>query len=114
MDIIGACRDAVDALARAGIEAGTDTDQLNPPCAWVAHDTAEISLLDGSADVHLSVYLAVPATGYASEIQALQDLLTAALTTITPDGPIELDAGLQTSAGLLPAFRLPLIMKASA
>lgn len=112
MDIIGACRDAVDALASAGIDAGTDTDLLNPPCAWVAHDSLEISTLDGGADVHLSVFLAVPGNGYAHEITALQDLLTKALTVITPDGPIELDAGLQTSAGVLPAFRLPLIMKA--
>lgn len=112
MDIIGACQDAVSALASAGIDAGTDTDYLNAPCAWVAHDTLEINTLDGGGDVHLSVFLAVPANGYAAEIAALQELLTKALTVITPDGPVELDAGLQTSAGVLPAFRLPLIMKA--
>lgn len=112
MDIIGACQEVVDALASAGIAAGTDTDFLDAPCAWVAHDTLEIITLDGGADVNLSVFLAVPANGYAHEIAALQDLLTAALTVITPDGPVELNAGLQTSVGVLPAFRLPLTMKA--
>lgn len=110
-DLIGAARAAVEALQGAGLTAGTNTDELMPPCAWVAHDTAEIAYLDGSADVKLSLYLIAPAAGYDAELATLQELLDKALTAIDPDGPIDLSAGVATSHGTLPAFRIPLTMK---
>lgn len=113
MNIIRACQDAVSLLRSVGIDADTNTDNLNPPCAWVAHDRLEMTTFDGGADVHLSVYLAVPALGYETEIVQLQELLTKTLSVFHPDGEVDLAAGLQTSAGVLPAFRFPLIMKAS-
>lgn len=113
MDVIGPAQQAVDLLRSAGLAADTNTDKLNPPCAWVAHDRLDLNTLDGAGDVHLSVFLMVPDHGYDRALTGLQDLLRKTLTVITPDGDIELSAGVQTSAGTLPAFRFPLIMRAS-
>lgn len=112
MDLIATAEVVVKALARADISAGVDPDRLNPPCAWVVPDTAEITTMDGSGDVELSVFLVSKRTGFADEFLTLQNLLTKALTVLTPDGSVDLNAAVQTNNGALPAFRIPLIMKA--
>lgn len=113
MDIIAPAQQVVDLLRSAGLNADTNTDKLNPPCVWVAHDRLDLNTLDGAGDVHLSLFLAVPDHGYDRAINGLQDLLGTVLKVVTPDGDVELSAGLQTSAGVLPAFRFPLMMRAS-
>lgn len=114
MDVIGPAQQVVDLLRAAGLNADTNTDRLNPPCVWVAHDRLEVgTTLDGAGDVHLSLFLAVPDHGYDRALTGLQTLLGTVLTVVTPDGDVELNAGLQTSAGVLPAFRFPLMMRAS-
>lgn len=112
MDIISPAQHAVELLRAVGISADTNTDRLDPPCVWVAHDRFELTTLDGAGDVHLSLFLAVPANGYEHEMPALQNLLNEVLEVLAPDGDIELNAGLQTTGGILPAFKFPLIMKA--
>lgn len=113
MDVIGPAQHAVELLRDVGLTADTNTERLNPPCVWVAHDRLDLNTLDGGGDVHLSVFLAVPDHGYDAALQQLQQLLRTVLQVLTPDGEIELNAGLQTSNGTLPAWRFPLIMKAS-
>lgn len=113
VDVIKPAQQAVELLRSAGLSADTNTDRLNPPCAWVAQERLDLNTLDGGGDVHLSVHLAVPDHGYEQSLTALQELLNKALQVLTPDGDVELSAGLQTSNGVLPAFRFPLIMKAS-
>lgn len=112
MDLIATAQTVVEALARAGIRADVDPDKLHPPCAWVVPDAAEITTLDGSGDVELSVFLVSKRTGFADEFLTLQELLTLALEEITPDGTVDLNAAVQTNNGSLPAFRIPLVLKA--
>lgn len=113
MDVIGPAQQAVELLRGAGLNADTNTERLDPPCVWVAHDRLDLNTLDGGGDVHLSLFLAAPDNGYDYALTALQELLQTVLTVLTPDGDVELSAGLQTSNGVLPAWRFPLIMKAS-
>lgn len=114
MDLTGALQHVTNVLQGAGMTADTDTDKLQPPCAWVAVDKLSAVYLDGGADLDLSVYLIAKATGYADELAQLQQLLDKALAVISPDGDIELDQGVQTSAGVLPAFKIPLTVKVEA
>lgn len=114
LDITGPAQQVVDLLRSAGLNADTNTDRLNPPCVWVAHERLEIgTTLDGAGDVHLSLFLAAPDTGYDQSMTTLQTLLRDVLQVVTPDDDIELNAGLQTSAGVLPAFRFPLTLRVS-
>lgn len=114
MQLTAALQGIVAALQGAGLAADTDTDKLQPPCAWVAADRLRQDYLDGGADLDLSVYLIARATGYADELAQLQQLLGQALAVISPDGEIELDQGVQTNAGILPAFKIPLTVKVEA
>lgn len=114
MEITTALQSVVTALQGSGLAADTDTDKLQPPCAWVKPDTIRQTQLDGGGELDLSVYLIAPAHGYAVEIEQLQALLTQALQAVSPDGEITLDEGVQTSAGVLPAFKIPLTVKVEA
>jgi len=111
MKLAPALQHVVAVLQGAGLTADTDTDKLQPPCVWVAVDKLRQETLDGGGALDLSVYLIARATGYADEIHQLQELLDKALTVISPDGDIELDQGVQTSAGILPAFKIPLTVE---
>lgn len=114
MKITEALQRVVSVLQGAGLSADADTDKLQPPCVWVAVDKLQQPYLDGGGDLDLSVYLIARATGYADELAQLQTLLDQALTVISPDGDIDLDQGVQTSAGILPAFKIPLTVKVEA
>ena len=114
MKITEGLQSVVAALQAAGLAADTDTDKLTPPCAWVAADAVELETLDGGGRLDLSIYLISRDLKYAETIEALQGLLAQALQAVTPDGEIELDEGVQTSAGVLPAFKIPLSVKVEA
>jgi len=112
--ITEALQSVTDALQGAGLTADTDTDKLIPPCAWIAADTIEQETLDGGGRLDLSIYLISPDLGYMAAIETLQGLLQQALKAVTPDGEIQLDEGVQTSSGILPAFKIPLSVKVEA
>jgi hypothetical protein len=114
MRITEALQSVVGALQGSGLTTDTDTDKLQPPCAWVKPDKIRQEYLAGGGELDLSIYLIVPALGYATEIEQLQQLLAQALQAVTPDGEITLDEGVQTSAGVLPAFKIPLTVKVEA
>jgi len=114
MKITAALQHVTDALQGAGLTAGPDTDTLNPPCAWVAPDKIRQNMLDGGGEVDLSIYLIAPDLRYAETVEILQTMLAQALTAVSPDGEIKLDEGVQTSAGILPAFKIPLTVKVEA
>lgn len=114
MKITAALQQVTDLLQGAGLSAGPDTDKLNPPCAWVAPDRIRQEYLDGGGELDVSVYLIAPAQGFAVELETLEGMLGQALTVIGPDGEITLDEGVQTSAGILPAFKIPLTLKVGA
>ena len=113
MDINKALQGVVAALQAAGLAADTDTDKLQPPCAWVAADKIRQAYLDGGGELDLSIYLIAPDLDYSTTVETLQTLLGQALEAVSPDGDITLDEGVQTSAGVLPAFKIPLSVKVS-
>jgi hypothetical protein len=113
MKITEALQSVVTALQGAGLTADTDTDKLRAPCAWVAADSLEQETLDGGGRLDLSIYLIAPDRKYAETLEILQGLLDQALQAVTPDGEIKLDEGVQTNAGVLPAFKIPLSVKVS-
>lgn len=114
MRISATLQHLTELLQGAGLTAGPDTDKLNPPCAWIAPDKVRTTRLDGSGELDVSVYLISPAHGFAVELETLEGLLLQALTVIAPDGEISLDEGVQTSAGILPAFKIPLTLEVEA
>lgn len=114
MSISATLQHVTDLLQGAGLTAGPDTDKLNPPCAWIAPDKMRTTRLDGSGELDVSIYLIAPAVGFAAELEHLQGMLQQALTVIGPDGDITLDEGVQTSAGILPAFKIPLTLEVEA
>ena len=114
MRITEALQSVTDALQAAGLTADTDTDKLQPPCAWVAADKIRQVYLDGGGELDLSVYLIAKDLPYAETVKTLQGLLGQALDAVTPDGEITLDEGVQTSAGVLPAYKIPLTVKVEA
>jgi hypothetical protein len=102
-------------LAGVGLTAGPDTDTLQAPCAWVRLDKISgDTLLNGDGELQLEIFLIAPDNAYLDAIEQLQGMLRQALSVISPDGEIDLDAGVQTSAGVLPAFKIPLTVKVEA
>ena len=102
-------------LADAGLTAGPDTDTLQAPCAWVAVNKVRAGeMLNGDGELDLEIFLIAPDNGYLDSIRQLQSMLKQALTVISPDGEIDLAAGVQTNAGVLPAFKIPLSVKVEA
>ena len=114
MQIQQAMQGVVAALQGALLNADTDTDKLQPPCAWVAPDKIRQVYLDGGGELDLSIYLIAKDLPYAETVEQLQALLGQALEAVSPDGEITLDEGVQTSAGVLPAFKIPLTVKVEA
>lgn len=114
MRITEALQGVTAALRGAGLTADTDTDKLQPPCAWIAPDKIRQVYLDGGGELELSIYLIAKDLPYAETVEQLQQLLGQALDAVTPDGEITLDEGVQTSAGVLPAFKIPLTVKVEA
>jgi hypothetical protein len=114
VNIAGTLQYATELLQGAGLTAGPDTDKLNPPCAWIAPDAMRTARLDGSGELDVSIYLIAQDLGYAVALEQLQGMLDQALTVIAPDGEVDLAAGVQTSAGVLPAFKIPLTLEVEA
>ncbi|WP_069160078.1 hypothetical protein [Nocardia altamirensis] len=110
LDITAVLGGVVAALRRAGVRAGVDPRDLNPPCAWVTGRSIAHDLLGGGGTVTADVYLIAPDTGAAQALWALSGMLTKALTVLEPDGDTSLSerVTLPGGGGPLPAFRLTL------
>lgn len=112
MKILESLAPVVLALKSAGITANIDPNKLNPPCAWVTPRSVERSTLDGVGDLTCDVYLVTADNGLFEAMFSLESMLAKALTVLDPDGPIETDAGIETSNNqVLPAFKFPLVVR---
>lgn len=86
-ELVDALDRVVARLESAGVAAGTDIRNLNPPCAWVTvHDVIN-PVLCGEYEVRADVCLIAGDAGSAQSLDALGDLLDKSLTVLSLDDP---------------------------
>ncbi|WP_024794196.1 hypothetical protein [Tomitella biformata] len=106
LDVPAVIGGVIDELKSAGLSATAEPADLNPPCAWVAVDKVEHSLLCGGGVVRVRIYLIAPDVGTMQAHRTLSEMLDKALTVIDPDQDTVLDEGIRLPAGggPLPAY----------